>query len=65
MHGSQVVWSVFWFGHIVTASHLLGATMVFTGLLLDLHTRYSTSPSMSSLAPITAEGKPPQLDLRL
>lgn len=52
---------MFWFGHIVNASHLLGATMVFTGLLVDLHTRYSTS---ASLTPIV-EGKPPQLDLRV
>jgi hypothetical protein len=52
---------VFWFGHIVTASHLLGATMVFTGLLLDLHIRYSTSPSPTPIA----DGKSPPLDLRL
>lgn len=54
----NVVWSVFWFGHIVTGTHLLGGAMVFGGLLLDLHARYSRDLSLSS--PARSPGKMPQ-----
>ena len=39
----QVVWSVFWFGHHIAAVQAVGAAMVFGGLALDIHDRYSSA----------------------
>jgi drug/metabolite transporter (DMT)-like permease len=45
VHCMQVVWSVFWFGHHVAFVQALGAVLVFGGLSLDIHDRFSMIPA--------------------